>query len=171
MGTCRHENEEIRKQVAVNGVVHYRPQCLKCGRCGSSIARAALTEEVMANAPLVDKTIENRYWQAQRAEKAAQFEKEQEADRQARFTQMNNYYNSAQWWSKRAAVLKRDNHLCQAQLPGCVVAAKQVHHLTYDHFMNEPLFDLIAVCVPCHDQITNADRAARAAYTGTTEAA
>lgn len=164
MSVCRHEREEVRKQVAVNGVVHFRPQCLDCGRCGSSIARAALTEEAMANAPLVDKSIETRYWQARQAEMAAQVEKEREAARQSRFAQMSEYYNSVQWWNKRTAVLKRDNHLCQAQLPGCTRTAQQVHHLTYDHFMNEPLFDLIAVCVQCHDVITNSDRTARAAY-------
>jgi hypothetical protein len=40
----------------------------------------------------------------------------------------------------------------------CRGRASQVHHLTYKHLRNEPLFELISVCVPCHDAITAMDR-------------
>ncbi|MCF8414614.1 MAG: hypothetical protein K9G40_00115 [Crocinitomicaceae bacterium] len=66
----------------------------------------------------------------------------------------NDYLDSADWKAKRILVLKRDNYLCQS----CLVSkAKEVHHLTYKHFKNEPLFDLISVCRPCHISITQMD--------------
>ena len=37
-----------------------------------------------------------------------------------------------------------------------------VHHKTYEHVFDEPLFDLVAICKPCHDRITAASRARRA---------
>jgi len=65
------------------------------------------------------------------------------------------YLNSDQWKKKRQLVLQRDNNYCQSCLANKAV---QVHHLTYKHVFNEPLFDLIAVCNRCHDIITNMDR-------------
>lgn len=65
------------------------------------------------------------------------------------------YLKSPLWQEKRELVLKRDNYLCQACLTD---AAVQVHHLSYKHVFNEPLFELISVCLRCHDIITNMDR-------------
>ena len=53
--------------------------------------------------------------------------------------------------------------LVLAMLAGCKRTASDVHHLTYAHWRNEPLFDLISVCRPCHEQITQMDREGRRA--------
>ena len=71
------------------------------------------------------------------------------------------YLKTPDWGRRRAAVLQRDGNMCTAQLPGCRQVASQAHHITYAHVFNEPLFDLRAVCVPCHEAITTMDRAAR----------
>jgi hypothetical protein len=68
------------------------------------------------------------------------------------------YLDSRAWKRRRSLVLARDQHRCMAVLPGCEVLATQVHHLTYRHWRNEPLFDLVAVCPPCHIAITAMDR-------------
>ena len=34
----------------------------------------------------------------------------------------------------------------------------EVHHITYAHVFDEPLFDLRAVCRPCHERLTARDR-------------
>jgi 5-methylcytosine-specific restriction endonuclease McrA len=68
------------------------------------------------------------------------------------------YLASDAWAERRAAALLRDKGQCQAQLDGCTGRASQVHHLTYRHWRNEPLFDLASVCTRCHDQITRMDR-------------
>jgi hypothetical protein len=69
------------------------------------------------------------------------------------------YLKSEKWQLKRNKVLERAKRLCEA----CGEAwATQVHHVTYQHLFDEPLFDLRAVCVPCHDRLTVTDRARRA---------
>ena len=70
------------------------------------------------------------------------------------------YIASPAWAQKRLLVLQRDGYVCQS----CHRAtATQVHHLTYRHLGNEPLFELASICTPCHEQITEADRARRGA--------
>jgi len=65
------------------------------------------------------------------------------------------YLKTKDWFSKRIKVLKRDNFICQACLEN---KATQVHHLTYDRVFNEPLFDLVSVCDPCHNSIHNIEQ-------------
>jgi 5-methylcytosine-specific restriction endonuclease McrA len=43
-------------------------------------------------------------------------------------------------------------------MDGCQSRATQVHHLTYRHLGNEPLFELMAICRDCHEQLTEMDR-------------
>lgn len=46
-------------------------------------------------------------------------------------------------------VLERANHVCE----GCGVnAATEVHHKTYKNVGNEFLFELVAICRPCHQR-------------------
>lgn len=68
------------------------------------------------------------------------------------------YLASAAWEERRSAVLQRDKYQCQARLERCTQKATQVHHLSYRHWRNEPLFDLASVCWVCHEEITRMDR-------------
>lgn len=77
------------------------------------------------------------------------------------FEEHAEYLATIEWDAKRRSVLERDRSRCQAGLPGCNGEATQAHHLTYKHWRNEPLFDLISVCIPCHDAITEMDRGNR----------
>lgn len=74
------------------------------------------------------------------------------------FAEHRAYLATPDWAVRRSQVLNRDVHRCQACLSGCSGEATQVHHLTYKHWRNEPLFDLVSVCVHCHDLITEMDR-------------
>ena len=65
------------------------------------------------------------------------------------------YLKSEEWKNKRDIVFKRDNNICQSCLNN---SADQVHHLTYRHIFNEPLFDLISICFDCHKIITDIDK-------------
>ena len=58
---------------------------------------------------------------------------------------------SAAWQRKREKVLKRDNYTCQSCLEE---PANDVHHKSYLHFGNEPLFDLVSVGRKCHPRLT-----------------
>jgi 5-methylcytosine-specific restriction endonuclease McrA len=61
-----------------------------------------------------------------------------------------DYLKSDKWLAKRRAVLERDGGICQACL---IRAATQIHHKTYKRVGDEALFDLVAVCAPCHEKI------------------
>jgi 5-methylcytosine-specific restriction endonuclease McrA len=87
-------------------------------------------------------------------QRQAAYEKNQETW----FAIHSDYLRSPQWRQKRAAVLRRDGYICQACLEK---QATQVHHLNYDHWGHEPLFDLVSSCKECHDRITEMDRKSR----------
>lgn len=57
------------------------------------------------------------------------------------------YLKSEKWQSKRNLVMARDNYTCQSYLSA---NATQVHHKSYKNVFDEPLFDLVAICEPCH---------------------
>lgn len=64
------------------------------------------------------------------------------------------YLTSPEWKEKRKLVMERDRYHCQSCLAD---DATEVHHLSYKHLFNEPLFDLVAVCRSCHQSITDMD--------------
>ncbi len=65
-----------------------------------------------------------------------------------RFTKSyRGYIASSEWKSRRAKVMKSCGGTCE----GCGDRpAVEVHHLTYRHFMEEFLFELVGLCEPCH---------------------
>ena len=67
----------------------------------------------------------------------------------------NLYLKSEEWKNKRKLVFKRDKNICQSCL---VNDAQQVHHLSYKHVTEEPLYHLISICNVCHERVTKKDR-------------
>jgi 5-methylcytosine-specific restriction endonuclease McrA len=59
------------------------------------------------------------------------------------------------WRKYRARILKRDNHTCQLQLPGCTTIATQAHHLDGITTGRTPTDTsrVIATCAPCNRTI------------------
>lgn len=93
-------------------------------------------------------------YEVQRLQRSIQ----REAERIQRVQEYNSYLNSDKWRQKRAAVLRRAAGVCE----GCGFAgAVEVHHKTYEHIFDEPLFDLVAICRKCHERVTEMDRARR----------
>lgn len=67
----------------------------------------------------------------------------------SKYFKYKNYLLSVEWKEKRWLVLERDNSLCQH----CKTAtAENIHHLKYDNLFNEPLEDLLSLCMPCHEK-------------------
>ena len=61
-----------------------------------------------------------------------------------------DYIASPAWQEKRKMVLERDGYCCVR----CGSAKNlDVHHLTYEHFGNEPMEDLITLCRKCHGTV------------------
>jgi hypothetical protein len=88
-----------------------------------------------------------KYCELKYYKKQQEREQEREQNSIEWFKQHNEYLQTNQWKAIRLKVLKRDNNLCQ----GCLEApATEVHHLNYDHWKNELMFELLSVCYDCH---------------------
>ena len=158
---CEHAQEEPRRFIASNGVVHVRVQCLNCGGLVRVVKKAELRCDPDQLAEW-DEVLRLSYWRRQQDERQAQYEAQREQQSAEWRAQYDGYMNSTAWWQKRERVMARDGYQCQAVLDGrCDGRAAQVHHLSYAHLGKEPLWELMAVCVPCHDAITAMDRARR----------
>jgi len=90
-----------------------------------------------------DWDLQTRYRASERAERA----QERELEREELAREHAAYLKTPIWRAKAARVMRRDGYICRA----CGERqASEVHHLTYEHWGNEPLFDLVAVCSVCH---------------------
>lgn len=157
---CCHADGELRTTVYANGARHFVFQCQTCGRAGGAIKQSHwIVASLTTEPPAADATLADRYWEAI-TEAARQERDEQNADW---WDWYNGYLLTDEWRRRSEAVILRDGGRCMASLDGCTRRATEAHHLTYKHAGNEPLFDLIAVCHACHQQITAMDRERRMA--------
>lgn len=147
---CQCPRKELRWGVKSNGAKYYKYQCLDCYKVGQEVSKFT----AKGNEPRIVMLNYDTYMRPE-----ARNERSNRASAEW-WSNYDAYRQTPKWRAKREAVMRRDNNLCQA----CLSArASDVHHLTYDHLFDEPLFDLIAVCRPCHDRITAMDRAKRGA--------
>lgn len=124
-----------------------------CGR-----ALAAIAGKMSATGRATCRTCLNAFElkperDAQRAQWQAANE-QREADRVAQnerwWTWYTEYLRSPEWRSVRARAIARAKGTCE----GCAERpATQAHHLTYAHVGAEFLWELRAVCDPCHDRL------------------
>lgn len=166
---CSHDHREVRYSVASNGVRQFREQCVACGELSQFLRHSDPRVMAAANPSPVDEGLREAHQQAISLEVQRRYAVQHDLDTMQRlrerdeadtkwWAEYNVYLQSGDWQARRRMVLERDNYLCQA----CRVArASQAHHLTYAHLFAEPLFDLIAVCDPCHRRITALDRERR----------
>jgi hypothetical protein len=148
---CEHPRFGLRRRVYRNGVTHWVYQCERCGAAGRSIKKdVALSQHDGATAPLFEDDLADRFWEERRRQRAEASAIERDAKRASYAL----YLNSPDWHERRRLRLELDRFVCQAQLAGCRQRATQVHHLDYRFVGNEPLFDLVSVCRPCHEAIS-----------------
>jgi len=152
-------NTELRRREYDGAGTHVVEQCMRCGeQKGSSIAHDDIDKDPSA-LPEFDDGLRDR-WQ-ERKQDAQNRRKAEIEDWKARRDQAwrrkyNRYIKrSDRWQKKREAVLERDSYTCQACLHR---KATEVHHLTYENIGDEPLFDLVAICGPCHQKLHNRRR-------------
>jgi 5-methylcytosine-specific restriction endonuclease McrA len=139
---CGHDRTELRRKFLTNGSMQLRWQCLSCGQgVGSAHSQKNLTRPLESYA-LWDKQAEDALWSA--------YARERDAEASNWWGDYNLYLRSERWARKREKVLRRAGGTCEAcgERP-----AQEVHHLTYRNVGAEPLWDLRAVCRPCHDFI------------------
>lgn len=154
---CDHEQTEVRSKTDAAGRVYYIRQCLGCWqKIGTAVKKASI-RNWDAIQPFDDEKAAHldKWKQARRFELQEEENRLRQSHQSAWWVKYSAYLQSPKWRKKRAAVLKRDNYLCQACLEN---QATQAHHLTYKHLEHEPLFDLVSVCVNCHEALHQMER-------------
>ena len=143
---CDCANELACKRATRSGV-QYGYQCTRCGkwRC---VRKSAMP--LTATLSDYDGQIGKAFAEDAQRKSREHYESQRRSEQESWFEQYNEYLKSSEWRSRRQRVLDRDGHLCQACLRR---KATQVHHLTYEHVGNEPLFELTSVCRVCHEAI------------------
>ena len=153
---CAHEERELRNKPDKNQKPVYLIQCLACGQKVGARVRAS---EVSASKtiPAWDSHFEQRVWseyhEKQECYKALRrfyHEQQRQIGREQWIAQYNRYLDSQEWKERRRQVLNRAGNVCE----GCLSnKATEVHHLTYQNIGDEFLFELVAVCHPCHERL------------------
>jgi 5-methylcytosine-specific restriction endonuclease McrA len=159
---CAHDWREIRRRVSSSGRVSFWAQCMVCGSCyGNAIARANVPDA--DNVPDFDPDL-HKQWYAERQERLDGVNQKhirlQKAEKAGWWRWYDQYLKSTAWRLRRDAVMTRAGGVCE----GCRTRpAAQVHHLTYDNVGNEFLWELVAVCMPCHERLHQAEDGGQAA--------
>ena len=152
---CEHHEVALRWRTYPTGGA-WVDQCQRCGRHMQSVKKNDPRVLSLSERIPYDEELAERWRQEKMLEWQAIYSEQRAAQKARWWVDYDQYLLSAAWEQRRARVLGRDNLVCQA----CLSArATQVHHLAYQHLGNEPLFDSVAVCKPCHDTITAMDRA------------
>lgn len=140
---CEHPTTELRRHPISGGSAHYANQCLDCGvRVGNWVKKPD------GDVPDWDDTIQERL-ENESAERRNQADIARMQEAEERRRQYHEYLQSPQWRELRKRVLEQDGYMCR----GCLLAnASIVHHLTYDHAMQEFCWELVSVCESCHDR-------------------
>lgn len=150
---CKHLHTEMRLRTIAGGASTVQIQCTTCGKPTSgALKKTSLTSQALSALPLFDdelltrgRSADTEKWTQRRAEIAL----EQQGKSAEWWARYNEYLRSPRWREKRKLVLERDNYLCQ----GCRKAqATCVHHLTYDHVLDELLWELESACDDCHQR-------------------
>jgi hypothetical protein len=149
---CKHADTEVMKFTIADGRTQVVKCCVLCGeRIGTPLSQKD-KEWVSTLKALPDDLIGS--YRDRRNEKRTSLllalAKKQYADR-GRFTHLyRKYMMSSEWRNRRSKVMKRCSGICE----GCGDhPATEVHHLSYQHFMDEFLFELVGLCHNCHERL------------------
>ncbi len=162
---CNNDHEyEYRYHYSEGGVLQLFSQCTTCGKKrdkGGSLKHSTIDNfrdnVIRGEINKFDTELFDKYYASyERYNNYQQFifykerkisADKREEDRTKWFKEHNEYLQTDKWKQIRLKVLKRDDFLCQ----GCLESpATEVHHLTYGHWKNELMFELLSVCYDCH---------------------
>lgn len=171
---CENPQSRLRCRVNAGGIAYAVTQCKSCGYYGSKGYRAVgkkdwplriqktedlppFDEEAFARAQ--EALSNKRFKEAREAINERGNPKAQEerlkslqddlARREAERAARAPYYSSSEWAMVRQRVMRRAQGICEGC---CITPAVEVHHMTYENFGKEFMWDLRAVCRPCHER-------------------
>lgn len=144
---CLHADTVLRFKVLSDGRRAYLFQCRRCGwKSGHTSLKKIPFPEIPKATP-VDEEVARMWWDRRAKRHEEMREAERKSEREDFRREHDEYLRSMKWRQKREEVLKRANYVCE----GCRKnRATQVHHLNYDHWQDELLWELVAVCRECH---------------------
>lgn len=148
---CKHDNLEPMRVTIADGRMQVMNCCTVCGeRVGGAMSQKdrGWVESLPAlPADLTESHNAQRH--RKKHELLLALARKQFVDR-GRFTQAYRaYLTSPAWHLRRSKVLARCKSICE----GCgAKEATEVHHLSYRHFMDEFLFELVGLCHDCHER-------------------
>jgi len=149
---CQHENTPLVERIISDGRVQHVHQCSACGKQDGSPVK----QEVDVSLPNFESKLSSIYEEETRnlVLKCDQFYARRQIKSEKILSEdYHKYLKSDAWNVKRQLVLAREDDICE----GCrLEKATDVHHKTYQNFMDEFLFELVALCRTCHERIPNA---------------
>ena len=151
-GECQHPSHQLAQVQVAGGALQLRRVCKVCGEpTGNALSKKSV--ENWETLPVLDGALAIQYKAKRRDEKHDSLLKlaRTQLDERGRFTlAYQSYLQSPEWERRRRLVLKRCGEVCE----GCGEArATQVHHITYENFGAEFLFELMGLCRSCHERL------------------
>ena len=141
---CDHDETQLVQRKLFS--LTFIRQCLRCGgRVAGPLEAGEIDPQEMQVRGVHEweEALRND-WEAR---KAARIDELQLERKQNWGKWYEGYLKSEQWQEIRKRMFDRANRLCE----GCLREwATEVHHMTYNHAGNEFMWELKAVCVPCH---------------------
>lgn len=147
--SCGCEHSIIVKVGCSNSTTQYRRYCYECEKLTNPIRHASLSEQEKKGAIEFDGLGADTY-HGQFRQGVQELTTTLLLQRGFHF-EYESYLQSKAWEKARQTVFELDGGKCQV----CNTRqATQCHHLHYSGLGSEDAADLIAVCVPCHERIT-----------------
>ena len=147
---CDHP-KEYKKIVYIKDSLDRKLYCYQCQLCGAKVGDYISHKNLPKNEfQPFNKIIQTNYETARREDYRELHKFLVNQDLAKKRVLHKNYLLTPKWKEKRALVLKRCNGMCE----GCQIKkAVIIHHLTYEHWGNEFLFELIGLCEDCNNRI------------------
>ncbi|MFA6287464.1 MAG: hypothetical protein WC661_08770 [Opitutaceae bacterium] len=147
---CKHSDKRLRRREDINGRPWLFNQCQDCGqKVGGRVSAKGMTNKEVNDLIKFDEEFSRDVWVSyhKRYTEAREIERARIKENWRKCYDI--YIVSTEWRIKRLLVLNRAKHICE----GCGTAtAEEVHHTTYENVGEEFLFELVALCKPCHDR-------------------
>jgi hypothetical protein len=137
----------------VNVRKRFYRQCYRCGEKSAQLKQADVTDFEQKSAQPADDGIRRRWYERRSARYSQLQEAARQEEQDAWWERYEAYLESPKWKLKSRMVVKRDK-VCQACLSRPAV---QAHHKSYKYVFDEPLFDLVGVCLQCHHKLHDAE--------------
>lgn len=141
---CGRYAQLVKRTVGV-GTTSIRLQCIVCGDgIGNAFPKAE--HPGWQEYPLWDEEITSNFRARERAKVTAG-----RANRQTAYAE---FLRTPEWRALRRMVIKRAHGMCESCLER---TAEEVHHKTYSLGWLPPAWCLVAVCVKCHDRLSDGE--------------